>query len=129
MSKAIPVAIIKDSVTANARPLIARDIGAHHVLDQPRKLSGEILGHTLFLATDSLGEGDGVAVADLGGERFDPHVDGHLDMLLTELLLRIAQMRLGLLGDERASDAHLALDGGNGLAGDEVIDPHGVRCC
>jgi hypothetical protein len=39
-------------------------------------------------------------------------------VLLAQLLLRVAQMRLGLVGDDRARGSDLALDGGDRLAGD-----------
>ena len=39
-------------------------------------------------------------------------------MLLAELLLRVAQVRLGLVADRGASRSNLTLHGGHGLSGD-----------
>ena len=64
---------------------------------------------------------------DLGGENLDAGVDRDLGVLLAELVLRIAQMGLGLVADERASDAHLPLDRGDGLAGDLADGPGEVE--
>jgi hypothetical protein len=75
----------------------------------------EELGHPLFLADDALGQLHGLAIADGGGEGFDPPVDGDLDVLLAQLLLRVAQVRLGLAGDHGADAADLALTAATAL--------------
>jgi hypothetical protein len=87
------------------------------LLDQSWQLGREVLGHALLVTANAPREGLGVAIADCGGERLDAQVDGDLDVLLAKLLLGVAHVCLGLLGDERADGAHLALDGGDRLTG------------
>jgi hypothetical protein len=43
-------------------------------------------------------------------------------VLLAQLLLSVAQVRLGLLGDDRARDPDLTFDRGDGLAGQFAHD-------
>ena len=100
------------------RSLVARDLGANDVLDEPAELGGEVLRHALLVAADVARELRRLAIPYLGGKHFDAGVDRDLGVLLAELILRVAQVGLGLLGDERSRHPDLALDGGDGLAGD-----------
>ena len=98
--------------------LIARNLGANDVLDEPPDLSGEVLRHALLVAADAARELRRFAVSYLGGQHFDAGVDRDLGVLLAELVLSVAQVRLGLLVTSARADPDLAFDGGDGLAGD-----------
>src|SRR3954447_5023225 len=103
--------------TPPLRTLIARDLLLDQLLDEPRELRVEELRHALLVAADTPCELGRLGIADLLRQRLEPRVQSDLDVLLAELLLRIAEMRLRLTRDQCPCRPDLALDSGDRLAG------------
>src|SRR5581483_2592208 len=98
--------------------LISGYLSSDQRLYEPRQLCVEELRHALLIAANRLRQLCGVSVPDLGCERLDPVVDRDLDVLLAELLLRVAYVGLGLIGHRGTSRADLTLHGCNCFARD-----------
>src|SRR5829696_2270216 len=97
--------------------LVAGDLLLDQLLDEPRELGVEEFRHTLLVAADAPSELGRLRVTDLLSQSLEPRVEGDLDVLLAELLLGVAEVRLWLARDERSRRTDLTLDPGDGLAG------------